>query len=309
MINIRKITEENFIDAFHLNLAPGQENFVSHPVRSLAQAYVYREQCQPFGIYKDDTMISYVMIIYDYDIPEYDIWHMMIDKSQQNMGYGSIALDLVLDYIKTKPFGPSDRVTLTCNKDNIQALHLYKSKGFIETGAIDDEEIELSLTLPHKHANGPIHQTITDFSSPLFQKAFKQYFAELGITVNDWTGLFQEMGEDTTTSAILSTTKDGSLIGFLMLAPLPTTSWFFEETCGFIREFFIFPEFRSQGHGSTLLAAAENHFRSQKICTSILTTDTAPDFYLRHGYQRAHGVRAKNEDAVFIKHLFPLQMQ
>jgi len=78
MINLRKITEENFIDAFNLKLAPGQERFVSHPVRSLAQAYVYREQCQPFGIYDDDIMVGYVMVIYDYDIPEYDIWHMMI---------------------------------------------------------------------------------------------------------------------------------------------------------------------------------------------------------------------------------------
>ena len=39
MIYLRSITEENFIDAFHLNLAPGQERFVSHPIRSLAQAY------------------------------------------------------------------------------------------------------------------------------------------------------------------------------------------------------------------------------------------------------------------------------
>ena len=147
MITLRAITEENFIDAFNLKLASGQERFVSHPVRSLAQAYVYREQCQPFGIYEGDTMVGYVMVIYDYDIPEYDIWHMMIDESYQRRGYGSAALDLVLDYIKTKPFGSSNRVTLTCNRDNIQALKLYKSKGFTETGAEDEDEIELSLTL------------------------------------------------------------------------------------------------------------------------------------------------------------------
>ena len=147
MITLKAITEENFIDAFNLKLASGQERFVSHPVRSLAQAYVYREQCQPFGIYEGDTMVGYVMVIYDYDIPEYDIWHMMIDESYQRRGYGSAALDLVLDYIKTKPFGSSNRVTLTCNRDNIQALKLYKSKGFTETGAEDEDEIELSLML------------------------------------------------------------------------------------------------------------------------------------------------------------------
>ena len=147
MLSLRKITEENFIQAFALKLAPGQEEFVSHPVRSLAQAYVYRDQCQPFGIYHDDAMVGYVMVIYDYDIPEYDIWHMMIDGSCQHRGYGSKALDLVLDYIRTKPFGASDRVCLTCCKDNTHALDLYKRKGFIETGAVYEDEIELSLVI------------------------------------------------------------------------------------------------------------------------------------------------------------------
>ena len=147
MTELRKITEDNFIDAFNLKLAEGQDRYVSHPIRSLAQAYVYREQCQPFGIYDGDAMVGYVMVIYDYDIPEYDIWHMMIDESYQGRGYGGAALDRVLDYIRTKPFGTSDRVTLTCSKDNAQALKLYKSRGFAETGAEDDDEIELSMTL------------------------------------------------------------------------------------------------------------------------------------------------------------------
>ena len=147
MVQLRPITEDNFIDAFDLKLAPGQERFVSHPIRSLAQAYVYRDQCQPFGIYDDDRMVGYVMVIYDYDIPEYDIWHMMIDGSNQGRGYGSAALERVLEFIKTKPFGDSDRVTLTCNRENIYALKLYKRTGFAETGNVDGEEIELSLTL------------------------------------------------------------------------------------------------------------------------------------------------------------------
>ncbi|MBQ7499521.1 MAG: GNAT family N-acetyltransferase [Clostridia bacterium] len=145
MTELRPITEDNFIDAFNLKLAPGQDKFVSHPIRSLAQAYVYRDQCQPFGIYDGDTMVGYVMVIYDYDIPEYDIWHMMIDGSKQGRGYGSAAIDRVLDYIRTKPFGGSDRVALTCNKNNIHALNLYRNKGFTETGAVYDDEIELAL--------------------------------------------------------------------------------------------------------------------------------------------------------------------
>ncbi len=144
---LRPITEENFIDAFNLRLAPEQDQFVSHPIRSLAQAYVYRNQCQPFGIYAAGRMVGYVMVIYDYDIPEYDIWHMMIDASEQGRGYGSEALDRVIAYIRTKPFGDSDRVALTCNKNNSAARRLYERKGFSATGVEDEDEIELVMNL------------------------------------------------------------------------------------------------------------------------------------------------------------------
>ena len=94
MVELRAIAEDNFIDAFNLKLAPGQEKFVSHPIRSLAQAYVYRNQCQPFG--------------------------------------------------------DSDRVALTCNKNNPIARKLYKSKGFSATGVEDEDEIELVMMITAK---------------------------------------------------------------------------------------------------------------------------------------------------------------
>ena len=151
MVELRAITEENFIDAFNLRLAPGQEAFVSHPVRSLAQAYVYRDQCQPFGIYAAEKMVGYVMVIYDYDVPEYDIWHMMIDETEQGRGYGREALGQVIEYIMTKPFGDSDRVALTCSKNNPVAKKLYEDKGFSATGAEDEDEIEMAMTVGEKN--------------------------------------------------------------------------------------------------------------------------------------------------------------
>lgn len=144
-VHLKPITEDNFLDAFNLKLGAGQEAFVSHPIRSLAQAYVYRTQCQPFGIYQDDVMVGYVMVIYDYDVPEYDIWHMMIDASQQGKGYGKAALAQVLDYIRTKPFGDSSRVTLTCHRENLHALRLYEQLGFALTGNADEDEVEMVL--------------------------------------------------------------------------------------------------------------------------------------------------------------------
>ena len=88
MVELKPITEDNFIDAFNLKLAPEQER-----------------------------------------------------------GYGSAALDRVLDYIRTKPFGASDRVALTGNKENPVARKLYENKGFQATDVEDEDEIELVLTI------------------------------------------------------------------------------------------------------------------------------------------------------------------
>jgi len=146
-INLKRIDEDNFIQAFNLKVTKEQERFVSSPIRSLAQAYVYYDQCVPFGIFNDDTMVGYMMVIYDYDLAEYNIWHMMIDIKYQHQGFGTLALKKCLDYIATHPFGQSNKVTLTCNKDNAIALHLYYHFGFQETGKEDEEELELVLLL------------------------------------------------------------------------------------------------------------------------------------------------------------------
>ena len=146
---------------------------------------------------------------------------------------------------------------------------------------------------------------ITDFSDPWFQAAFRQYFEELGLKVKDWDGLFREMDQGNSgekNTAYVRTGPEG-VIGFIMFIPICFTSWFFEETCGFIREFWVAEEYRSRGYGGELLALAEARFWAQGFCTAVLTTGTAGGFYRRHGYAEAPGCRAKNKDGVFVKRL------
>ena len=143
IISLKKIDETNYLDCFRLKLAHGQEKYVSHPIRSLAQAYVYRDQCTPFGIYSGETMVGYLMVIYDDEEKTYNLWHMMIDEQYQRKGYGKRALEHALAYIGTKPFGPSDTVLLTCNPQNQAAWGLYAQLGFTETGRSDEDETEL----------------------------------------------------------------------------------------------------------------------------------------------------------------------
>ena len=143
---------------------------------------------------------------------------------------------------------------------------------------------------------------ITEFSDPLFKKAFQGYFAELGIQVKDWESLFREMTEDGNW-AYLRMADDGSVIGFIQFKPIELTNWFFEEKAGFIREFWIAKAHRGQGHGSALLGMAEAFFTEKGIRQAILTTDTTPGFYEKHGYRKNPCFVAKNQDDVFTKEL------
>ena len=147
LITLKPIDQQNFLDAFALQLGPGQDRYVSHPIRSLAQAYVYRNQCTPFGIYHQDVMVGYLMVIYDDEEQTYNLWHMMVDQSQQHKGYGRAAIAAALDYMRQKPFGPSDKVLITCSPDNAPAYRLYQQLGFAPTGRQDEDEVELFLSL------------------------------------------------------------------------------------------------------------------------------------------------------------------
>lgn len=146
-LKLKKINESNFVECFNLKLGKDQDKFVSHPIRSLAQAYVYYNQCTPFGIYKDNVMVGYVMVIYDYDEEMYNIWHMMIDEKHQNNGYGTKALELCLEYIKSKPFGKSNDVVLTCSMENNHGIHIYNKLGFKEIDKCEDDEIMMKLVI------------------------------------------------------------------------------------------------------------------------------------------------------------------
>ena len=73
-----------------------------------------------------------------------------VAQAAQGKGYGKAAFAAVLDYIRTKPFGKSGRILLTCNRENPTALGLYKSFGFCPTGNEDEDEIVLGCTLEEK---------------------------------------------------------------------------------------------------------------------------------------------------------------
>lgn len=144
---------------------------------------------------------------------------------------------------------------------------------------------------------------ISDFNNFDFQNMFKSYFGELGVSVSNWSRLFQAMNDESKNLAYLRYDENGSPIGFIQFTVITFSSGFFETKVGFIREFWVNGKRRSLGHGSELLRRAEKYFINNGVYKSILTTDTAERFYVRHGYVKDIDITAKNEFDVYVKNL------
>ena len=144
---------------------------------------------------------------------------------------------------------------------------------------------------------------LSDFSQDFFQRAFRLYFQELGVHVENWDELFQSMAAEQNNHAFILLDEGEDIVGFIQFTTDQLSNWFFEEKFGFIREFWVSPSFRRNGYGSRLLERTEAYFREQGIHKVILTTDTAAPFYQAHGYRQDTAYTAKNEDTVFTKNL------
>ncbi len=158
LLEFRKITEDSFKVCIKLSAGEKDENYVAPNTISLAQAYVAIENktCTPlpFGIYRDEVMVGFIMMSYiredqDDELDEniYEVWRFMIDENHQDKGYGKEALLKAVEYMKTKPEGPSESCFLSYVPGNEKAEGLYKKAGFTATGKVEDGEIQMKLRI------------------------------------------------------------------------------------------------------------------------------------------------------------------
>lgn len=308
LIKLSDINEENWISVKQLCVSNNQQAYLDSPMNIIARGYVYRYcNAKVIGIANDNQIIG-IALVKDLDEEPacYDLQQFMIDKRFQDNGFGTEALKLIVSMLQDE--GKYNCVEVCVNKSNAAALRVFEKIGFKDTGYIDNDALEcLNLMYYFRESqNGMSRYTdelISDFLDPVFQNAFKQYFLELNINIKDWDGLFKEMNDEGGNLALVRLDENKEVIGFIQFKPIVFTSWFFEETYGFIREFWVAKKYRNKRHGSELLEIAEQYLYEQGMFSSILTTDTAEQFYLRHGYVKLSGCKAKNKDDVYVKRL------
>ena len=156
MVNLQKITSDNFNECIKLETNEDQKGFVASNLRSLAESYIAltNNECIPipYAIYNNDIMVGFILLSYNEANKNntentYWICRLMIDKLYQRKGYSKEAILKALDLIRSSTYGKASVVSLSYEPENVIAKKLYASFGFMETGEVDDGELVAKLIL------------------------------------------------------------------------------------------------------------------------------------------------------------------
>ena len=137
MIKLIDINEENWIDFTRLSVSKEQQGFLDHPIGIIARGYVYRtSNAKVIGIADDDRIVGIALVKdLDEDPACYDLQQFMIDQRFQNRGYGTKALQLIIEMLSKERKYPCIEVCV--NKRARAARTIYQKAGFADTGYID----------------------------------------------------------------------------------------------------------------------------------------------------------------------------
>lgn len=138
-ISLRHVDDDNVRAVIDLSVSDSQSEFVAPNVHSLAEAFA-TTNVWVRAIYADDELVGFAMLSDNVDKPRYYLWRFMIDERFQRKGYGAAALDLIHDYVRTRPGGTEIYLSYVAADGGPE--HFYKQYGYADTGRIEDGEHE-----------------------------------------------------------------------------------------------------------------------------------------------------------------------
>ena len=133
------VTEDNWMDVASLSVKEEQKKYVAPAIGILARGYVYRDCNAKIYAFENDGVIVGTALVREFtdEPPGYDLQQFMIDEKYQGKGYGSRALELILDELRKE--GRYDHVELCVKKADAEAIRLYGKHGFADSGYVDED--------------------------------------------------------------------------------------------------------------------------------------------------------------------------
>ena len=133
------VTEDNWMDVAALSVKEEQKGYVAPAIGILARGYVYRDCNAKIYAFENDGIIVGMALVREFtDEPlGYDLQQFMVDGRYQGKGYGSQALRLILDELRSE--NHYDHVELCVKKADTEAILLYEKHGFVDSGYINED--------------------------------------------------------------------------------------------------------------------------------------------------------------------------
>jgi diamine N-acetyltransferase len=145
-VSLREITAETVREVCKLSdtLTPPRKYFVAPNAVSIAQAY-FEPKAWFRAIYADETPVGFLMLYDDPDEPEFFLWRLMVAGPHHGKGFGRRAIDLLVDYVKTKP--GAKVLETSCGQGPGSPEGFYRKLGFERNGKMVGHEVGLTLGL------------------------------------------------------------------------------------------------------------------------------------------------------------------
>lgn len=134
VVSLRPVTVDNLDTVLNLTVNEAQKSFVSPNAVSIAQAHFHPETAWFRAIYADETVVGFVMISDNAQIPEYYLWRLMIDATYQGLGFGRRTVEKVIDYVRTRP--GATHLLVCCVPGAGGPCPFYDKLGFVDTGEV-----------------------------------------------------------------------------------------------------------------------------------------------------------------------------
>lgn len=147
-IELIELSDDNIKQCFDLKVASDQRQYIASNENSWKTAKENEKIARPFLISCDGKIVGFTMFAFDQDYENpadrYWLWRFMIDESLQGKGYGTAALQIIIQYFKDNG---AKNIRLSTKETNIYALSMYRKAGFRDTGEMNDDEIVLQMDL------------------------------------------------------------------------------------------------------------------------------------------------------------------
>ncbi len=139
---LEPVNEANFEDVVALDVSDDQRRFVASNALSVAHAYVFAGW-EPYAVRIGPTIVGFTLIYIDPNEATGHIVRFMIDRNHQRRGFGRLALESVIEFIRSRP--GIEAIELCVYPENVPARRLYESAGFHNTGEMNEHEMVYRL--------------------------------------------------------------------------------------------------------------------------------------------------------------------